>query len=63
MGVGVASDGQRVFELSYPLAHLSDLTMELLRVGEDEPGAVQSNGDMAQRNGHSPRAMAGAQRT
>ena len=63
MGVGVASDGQRVFELPYPLTHLGDLTVKLLRVGEDEPGAVRSSGDVAQKNGHSPRAMTGAQRT
>ena len=42
-GVGVGG-GQRVLELSYPLAHLGDLTVELFRIGEDESRAARSSG-------------------
>ena len=63
VGLGVVSDGQCIFKLPYPLAHLSDLTMKLLGVGEDESGAFRSKKGMLQRIVHSPRAMARAQRT
>jgi hypothetical protein len=41
--VGVVGDGEGVFELSYPLAHLCDLAVQLLCVGKDESEAIQSN--------------------
>lgn len=63
MDIGVVRNGQCVFQLSYPLAHLSNLAVELLRIGEDESGDVWSNKDMSRWIAHSPRAMAGAQRT
>lgn len=63
VGLGVASDGQCVFKLPYPLAHLRDLAMKLLGVGEDEARAFRSNKGMLQSIFYSPRAMAGAQRT
>ena len=39
VGIGVVGVRQRVFELSYPLAHGGDLTVKLLSVGENEPEA------------------------
>ena len=32
-------DGEAVFELTDPVAHLCDFAVETVRVGEDEPGA------------------------
>ena len=58
-GVSVVCDGQCIFELPYPLAHLSDLAMEFFCVGEDESRAVRSNRDTLRRNRHSPGTMPG----
>ena len=63
MELGVVGDGQRVFELSYPLTHMGDLTMKLLRVGENEPGTIEENRDVCEKSGCSPRAMTSTQGT
>jgi hypothetical protein len=59
MRIGVVGGSQGVFELPYPLTHLGDLTMKLLRVGENEPEAVRLNRDEVEKGGNSPRAMTG----